>query len=158
MPTRSSQVTSVVAGYFTGTYRWEKFGPEKFRIYEFEVLAGWRARNAEDMCVTLATKKDSAKLLTVKPISDKRPHGVIVASVPYFRKGKPNLKGADSVLKRLAKKGVNGLTVHPSTAFARLACCYTTVLAGRYPSKKLAAKWVKELKRKRVRAYYRKLF
>ena len=158
MPTRKRQITSVVVGYFTGNSQRKKIGPGWFRVYEFEVVTGRESSRAVDMCVTLATKKAGAKLIAAKKISDKKPHAVIVASVPYFRKGKSNLTRAKSTLARLTKKGVTGLTLWPSTTFKRLSCCYYTILAGRYETKAMAVKRAKALKRKRIRAYYRRLF
>jgi hypothetical protein len=158
LPTRKRQITSIVVGYFTGNVRRKKIEQEWFRLYEFEVVTGRESSRAVDMCVTLATKKQGEKLIATKKISDKKPYGVIAASVPYFSKGKSNLKRAKSTLARLMKKGVTGLTMWPSTAFERLACCYYTILAGRYETKAMAVKRVKALKRKRMKAYYRRLF
>jgi hypothetical protein len=90
------------------------------------------------------------------PIGDGLPFLVIAASFP--EQGPDAAGDAKARAIALKAKGLPDVTFHDSRAFSRLACCYQTVVVGRFATKPEADARVAELQAKGVKANVRKGF
>ncbi len=90
---------------------------------------------------------------TVKPLRDGRPHLVVAGSFRVDRHGAADQ--AERLRKRLADAGFSGAEVVDSRRLEKLRCCFYSVLAGRFATRKEATAQAKKVSAalKKVKAY-----
>lgn len=92
----------------------------------------------------------------VQFINDDRPYVVIAGS--FAVQGTGYLARAKKLRSKLVKAGFEDTMIHNSREFPALACCYRTVVAGRFAQKADAVKLQQKLKQGGFRPYVRKGF
>jgi hypothetical protein len=99
----------------------------------------------------VAWKPDS-----IKKIKDDKPWVVLVESFPLYLGNGDKL--AQQLKDKLTAAGFADAQIHHSAAFAKLACCYSVVIAGRFKTRAEAAALVKQLKAKKLSGYAKQAF
>jgi hypothetical protein len=148
----------VAEGYYTGkteTSAWKSDGVvrDTYKMAGFHVLRWRMQREGEDpvMAVLLGGAKAQE---AVQPLTDDRPWLVIAHSLQLSSPG--CTKGAELRRKRLVEKGFKDAEVIDSRAAPLLACCFKSVLLGRFKTRAEARALSTSAKAKTVKTYVRR--
>ncbi len=155
---------ALVEGYFTGTTTKEDLRnadgePEEwlYTLHDFEVIAARPLKDSDDDLMLHRLLWGAAARDDAPPFSDDRPHLVIVKSITH--RGDSLAKGQQRAAKEvqtLKDAGFADATSFDSRRASALACCFETVIAGRFATEAEAVTLRKALDAKKIKAYVKK--
>lgn len=148
----------VAEGYYTGkteAFVWKSDGVvrDTYEMAGFRVLRWRLSRDADEPVMAVLLDGPKAQQ-AIQPLSDSRPWLVIAHSLQLSSPG--CTKGAELRRKRLVEKGFKDAEVIDSRAAPLLACCFKSVLLGRFKTRAEARALSTSAKAKTVKTYVRR--